>query len=205
MTLHGPFRSTGDANFAAQANRANDIYLEAVEQLAEVLAQHVRSFTVHAGSHGLILYSSWALSGLLEGLERHGHPVAAGSSQNSPQPRQHQPTARTKKWAELLHTVVRMSIALSMRYRLSRGLLRVTAERIKTIELEDPDTAALLLPETCRLLRDFETYFWNSDEFRHFSSVFPEFSSTTRQLLKHRGVRQFQLTEQLEKLRITEN
>jgi len=201
MALFGPFRDISTRGFAPNARRAEKIYLESAEQLAQLLYQHQKSFTLRLGACGIVLFASLAASGLLDALEFQTRAATAKpSSQRSEQQSQNQ-----ARRGELLHVAVKLMAAAGLRFRLGRGMLHVVAERVEKLAQRSPFTGRIaVLPQTCRLLRDFEEHVWCYESPEYYSSIMPEYSSATRELLKNKGSGPHQLTAMLSKLAVRE-
>ena len=122
------------------------------------------------GSCGVAVFPAWSVSGLIDVVRC-------------------QP-----KLAHLLHDNLELTVKVSFTMKLCRGILRVNLDRIKNLP------AHSLQKRTVRLIEDFESNVWQTDEAVHYSSFFPECSSATENLVRDRGVKKFQLSEMLQRL-----
>jgi len=178
MALFGPFRAVGNADFAPHAQKAENIYFRYAEELGQVLEMYQSAYGSF-GPIGLLYYHHWYASALLDGLRDN-------------KPNRHQ-------LAHRFHITIQNAACIPG--RVARGVVRVTIGRAKEIHA----AAEFLLPETEKLIRDFESNIWRPDDLHETSSVWPEFSSATRELVRNRGVKPYHLTVMLQRLLISAN
>ena len=175
MALYGAFRNLPDPKFNPQAVEADERYIQAAEQLAQLISRYRQAYGSSYYSCGLVVFYSWCLSALLGAVQQHDRPSLA----------------------TLLHQTVVGAIDLAGLWRLGRGIIRVFAERVKGLP---PDSLPV---ETRRLFQEFEVRVWRDEERCMFNSMWrmwPGYSGATRELIRTGAITAEQLSEVLDAL-----
>lgn len=167
MALFGPFRALNGPSFAIQKRRASEMYLAASVSLGNLLQLHQISYGSFCGPSGIIQYASWCVSALLDYIME-------------------QPELQS-----LIHDATMLLLNFSFRLKLGAGLLRVTHERMAALP------SGAVLQETMDLLDEFKDRYWKNEYEETYNSLVPEFALASRELLRTKNLKPFQLRQML--------